>query len=80
MIISDEWEVYLHYQQSSHNPSKFKFIIDKDNLNKCLLLVLSLLRIGLRIVRKMNFLQLKFYQDFIKKLVTFKTYIKRSIN
>ena len=31
--ISDEWEVYLHYKQSSQNTSKLKYMINKDNLN-----------------------------------------------
>merc|ERR1711991_623444 len=31
--ISDEWEVYLHYKQFPQNPSKLKYMINKDNLN-----------------------------------------------
>lgn len=74
-LISDEWEVYLHYQQSSQNPSKFKFIIDKDNLN---LPFVSIKPTQDRIKnsQKDDFFTIEVYRDFIKKLVTFKTYTK----
>ena len=74
-LISDEWEVYLHYQQSSQNPSKFKFIIDKDNLN---LPFVSIKPTQDRIKnsQKDEFFTIEVYRDFIKKLVTFKTYKK----
>ena len=69
--ISDEWEVHLHYPQPSKYPSKFKFRINKDNLN------LPFVNIKPLPDQKLNGLNDKFSkievdQDFIKKLVTFK--------
>ena len=71
--ISDEWEVNLHYQQSKQNPSKFKFILNKDNLN---LPFVSIKFTPYQIEKgqKDEFFMIEVSQDFIKKSVTFKTY------
>ena len=74
-LISDEWEVYLHYQQSSQNPSKFKFIIDKDNLNLPFVSIKPA-QDRTKNIQKDDFFTIEVYRNFIKKLVTFKTYTK----
>ncbi len=75
--ISDEWEVYLHYQQSSQNPSKFKFIINKDNLNLPFVSIKPT-HDQIKNSQKDDFFTIEVYQDFIKKSVTFKTYSQDS--
>ncbi len=69
--ISDEWEVYLHYKQSFQNPSKLKYMINKDNLNLpfvCIKPMYNQITKGLY----NDFFTIEVHQDFIKKLVTFK--------
>ena len=69
--ISDEWEVYLHYKQSPQNPSKLKYMINKDNLNLpfvCIKPMQNQITKGLID----DFFTIEVHQDFIKKLVTFK--------
>ena len=69
--ISDEWEVYLHYKQSSQNPSKLKYMINKDNLNLPFVCIKPTYN---QITKGLNddFFTIEVHQDFIKKLVTFK--------
>ncbi len=69
--ISDEWEVYLDYKQSSQNPSKLKYMINKDNLNLPFVCIKPMPN---QITKGLNddFFTIEVHQDFIKKLVTFK--------
>ncbi len=69
--VSDEWEVYLHYKQTSQNPSKLKYMINKDNLNLPFVCIKPMPN---QITKGLNdeFFTIEVHQDFIKKLVTFK--------
>ncbi len=69
--ISDEWEVYLYYLQSSQNHSKLKFLINKANLN---LPFVSIKPMPNQITKGLNddFFTIEVCQDFLTKLVTFK--------
>ena len=69
--ISDEWEVYLHYKQFPQNPSKLKYMINKDNLNLPFVCIKPMPN---QITKGLNddFFTIEVNQDFIKKLVTFK--------
>ena len=69
--ISDEWEVYLHYKQSPQNPSKLKYMINKDNLNLPFVCIKPMHN---QITNGLNddFFTIEVHQDFFKKLVTFK--------
>ena len=69
--ISDEWEVYLHYKQSPQNPSKLKYMINKDNLNLPFVCIKPMHNQKTKGLND-EFFTIEVHHDFIKKLVTFK--------